>query len=112
MFQGAGRNATTWSIGDLSGWDTSNVTDMINMFDFAGYNATTWNIGDIGGWDTGNVTRMSRMFYSAGYNAVTWDIGDIRAWNVAKVWTHASFIRINATGTNASVVNNQPNWPN
>ena len=32
MFDEAGRYATTWTIGDLSGWDTSNVTNMLGMF--------------------------------------------------------------------------------
>jgi hypothetical protein len=59
MFYDAGESATTWSIGDISGWDTSNVTDMYGMFDSAGYSATTWSIGDISGWD------ISKLEHSA-----------------------------------------------
>ena len=44
--------------GHISLWNTSNVTDMSNMF----YNATNFN-EDIGGWDTANVTNMNSMFY-------------------------------------------------
>ena len=46
--------------GDLSGWDTSSVTDMKNMFD----EASSFN-GDLSGWDTSSVTDMSNMFYGA-----------------------------------------------
>ena len=85
MFQSAGFNATTWSIGDLSSWDTSKVTDMNGMFHFAGHNATTWSIGDLSSWDTSNVTDMSGMFSDAGYNATTWSIGDLSSWDTSKV---------------------------
>jgi hypothetical protein len=51
------------------------------------------------------------MFSNAGYNATTWDIGNISGWNVTKVTKHGNFIYLNSNSTNASVVNNQPNWP-
>src|SRR5690554_1773482 len=55
--------------GDLSGWDTSSVTDMSYMF----FLADTFN-GDIGGWDTSSVTSMGSMFsVAASFNG---DIGD------------------------------------
>ena len=60
---------------DLSYWDTSNVTDMEEMF----YKATAFN-GDISGWDTSNVTNMYRMFYEA--SVFNRDIGD---WDVSGV---------------------------
>lgn len=43
---------------DISGWDTSNVTNMSNMF--KGCNALTSL--DISGWDTSKVTNMKEMF--------------------------------------------------
>ncbi|MBO7664853.1 hypothetical protein J6S46_03295, partial [Candidatus Saccharibacteria bacterium] len=61
---------------------------------------------------TGSVTNMSGMFYFAGYSATTWDIGNISGWNVTKVTRHTDFINLNSNSANASVVNNQPNWPN
>jgi surface protein len=45
---------------DISGWDTSNVTDMFSMFD----NAKLFN-QPIGSWNTSNVTNMSYMFQNA-----------------------------------------------
>jgi surface protein len=43
---------------DISAWNTSNVTSMEKMF----YNAYVFN-QNIGGWNTANVTNMSNMFY-------------------------------------------------
>ena len=42
---------------DISGWNTSSVTDMGFMF----AQATSFN-GDISGWDTSSVTNMENMF--------------------------------------------------
>ena len=70
---------------DIGIWDTSNVTDMSEMFYFAqnfNQDIGSWNTSgvtdmramfantsafnqDIGSWDTANVTNMSGMFYSA-----------------------------------------------
>ncbi|WP_080896251.1 BspA family leucine-rich repeat surface protein [Photobacterium angustum] len=55
--------------------DTSNVTDMKNMFE----NAVSFN-QDISSWDTSNVTNMHSMFYGA-----TYFDGDISNWNVSNV---------------------------
>ena len=42
MFYNAGRiYANAWSVGDISNWNTSKVTDMGYMFYNAGYKATT-----------------------------------------------------------------------
>ena len=62
-------------IGDLSHWDTSNVTDMGSMFRY--YNGV---IGDLSHWDTSNVTDMSGMFIN--YNGV---IGDLSHWDTSNV---------------------------
>jgi surface protein len=63
------------AIGDMRGWDTSNITNMQEMFD----GATNFN-QNISSWDTSNVTTMQNMFASA--MAFNQSIGD---WNVAKV---------------------------
>jgi surface protein len=60
---------------DIGHWDTSNVTDMSNMFDNADY----FN-QDIGLWDTSSVTDMSNMFNSTEiFNK------DIGSWDTSKV---------------------------
>ena len=44
MFSGAGPNATSWSIGNLSSWNTSKVNNMSYMFNYTGCDATTFNL--------------------------------------------------------------------
>ena len=44
------------------------------MFNSAGYNATSWTIGDISGWNTSKVTNMSGMFFWAGAEAKTFNL--------------------------------------
>ena len=46
--------------GDVSGWDTSSVTDMSGMF----RDAYSFN-GAIPSWDVSSVTDMSGMFWDA-----------------------------------------------
>ena len=41
------------------------------MFYYAGCTATSWSVGDISNWNTSNVTDMSYMFNSAGNKAIT-----------------------------------------
>ena len=70
-----GQSKTITKYGHISLWNTSNVTDMSNMFSYA-YNFNE----DIGEWDTSKVTNMSRMFYyTQRFNQ------DIRKWNTSKV---------------------------
>lgn len=63
---------------DISGWDTSNVTNMEKMF----FGATSFNI-DISEWDTSKVTNMNRMFEDA--KSFT---KDISKWTVNNVIHH------------------------
>ncbi len=61
--------------GDISKWDTSNVTSMERMFD----SAIEFN-QPLNGWNTSNVTNMSKMFRCAkNFN------GDISKWDVSNV---------------------------
>ena len=46
--------------GDITNWDTSQVTSMFAMFS----NASAFN-QDIGSWNTAQVTSMNSMFYAA-----------------------------------------------
>ena len=63
------------SIGDITKWDVSNVSDMLAMF----YGCASFN-QDISGWDVSNVTDMSYMFYECkSFNQ------DLSKWNVSNV---------------------------
>ena len=60
---------------DISGWDTSSVTDMNYMF-FRCYKFNQ----DIGGWDTSNVTDMNHMFnFCSEFNQYigSWETGAV-----------------------------------
>jgi surface protein len=56
--------------GNISNWDTSKVTNMNSMFAYSNFN------GDISNWDVSKVKNMGAMFYNAKFN------GDLSKWNV------------------------------
>ena len=62
--------------GDVSHFDTSNVTNMECMFD----QATSFTGEGVSGFDISNVTNMKDMFYQA-----TSFKGDVSLWNVSNV---------------------------
>jgi len=67
--------------GNISEWKTSNVTDMRNMFS----GAPIFN-GNISGWDTSSVTDMAYMFYGAtSFNGI------LNCWDVKKVSNPSGF---------------------
>ena len=99
------------------GWDTSNVTGMVAMFN----NAIAFN-QDIGNWVTSNVTDMSEMFYGAAtfnqpigswktpnviymsamfYNAIAFN-QDIGKWDTSLV-TDMTYMFRGATAFNQSI---------
>ena len=103
---------------DISGWNTSTVTNMEHMFstsvfnqDIGGWNTssvTTMNFmfssntafnQNIGGWDTSSVTIMSAMFQTA--TSFNQDIGD---WDISNVTDFNSFM-IGKTNLNYSAAN-------
>lgn len=65
-----------WHDLDVSDWDTSSVTDMSSMFEEARFK------GDVSRWDTSNVTDMGQMFYRKYESEFNSDIGD---WDTSKV---------------------------
>ena len=62
---------------NLSEWDTSQVTDMAEMFYETGLEEI-----DLKGWNTSNVTDMSRMFYNCKARVI-----DLRGFVFSKVIT-------------------------
>ena len=75
--------------GDISKWDTSNVTDMTYMF----YEAHNFN-QPIGDWDVSNVTDMSYMF-----------CGAIKFNQPIGGWDTSNVIKMNYMFSNAFVFN-------
>jgi surface protein len=72
------RAAAEATYGHISTWDTSGVTDMLELFADSSFNE------DISAWDTSGVTRMDGMFRAA--SAFNQDIG---AWDTSGVTTMA-----------------------
>ena len=87
---GAFKNAQT--IPDISGWDTSSILNMSEMF----YGATSFN-QNINGWNTVSVTVMNHMFHGA-----TRLNQDINGWNTAFVYNMSSMF-YGATSFNQNI---------
>ncbi|MDF7663371.1 BspA family leucine-rich repeat surface protein [Bifidobacterium sp. ESL0763] len=66
------------SIGDLSGWDMSNVTRTVTMFD---NDTKLTNIGDLSNWNLGNVKIAEWMFSNTGIRS----LGDVSNWGMGNV---------------------------
>jgi len=79
---------------NIGSWNTSNVTDMSNLF-----NGTTVFNQNISGWDTGSVTDMVNMFASA--SAFNQPIGN---WDVSSV-TNMNYMFGSATSFNRDLTN-------
>jgi surface protein len=76
--------------GDVSGWDTSNVEWMGNIFAGSSFN------GDISNWDVRKVKRLSFAFAESSFN------GDISKWETISV-TEMPFMFQNATSFNQNL---------
>ena len=57
-------------VGDISGWDVSNVENMEAMFFYSKFD------NDISDWDVRNVKNMTDMFWNSAFE------GDIENWEV------------------------------
>jgi surface protein len=81
---------------DIGSWDTSSVTNTMNLFAYA----TTFN-QDIGSWDTSNVTNMEGMFFEAtAFNQ------NLTGWCVANITSEPSNFAPNSALSTA----NKPLW--
>ena len=96
--------------GDIGSWDTSNVTDMSEMFYRSKFNQNIdgWDVSkvtsmkkmfywnsefnqDLNSWDTSSVTDMSVMFYFAeSFN------GNISSWDTSSVTTMKEMFKMNS----------------
>ena len=75
---------TAETYGDISDWDTSQVTDMTRAF----ANCTDFN-EDISGWDVSNVTSMKGMFRNASsfnQDISEWDTSSVEYMNGMFYW--------------------------
>jgi len=110
-------NAGDYSVGPISEWDTSLVTNMEGLF----YRSDTFN-GDISKWDVSNVSTMKDMLYFApSFNCdlSEWDVskvsnmtgmfggawsfnGELPEWNVSKVTT-MDYMFMNAQSFNSDI---------
>lgn len=73
--------------GDISNWNTSNVTSMEGIF----FNATIFN-GNISQWDVSKVTSMKKMFLGAekfNQNIGDWDISNVTSVNSMFYYAHS-----------------------
>ena len=88
---------------DLSGFDTSNVTSMSGMF-FGCQNLATL---DISGFDTSNVTNMNYMFYSCG-SLTSLDVSGFdtsKVTDMARMFSHCSkLVSLDLSGFDTSNV--------
>jgi len=75
--------SATTKYGDISTWDTTEVTEMPNLFDTGCSKTSTFN-ANISAWDVSRVTNMEFMFSRA--TAFDQDIG---AWDTGSVTTMA-----------------------
>jgi surface protein len=95
MFNAFGSNSNPYDGIDVTSWDTSNVTNMTNMFQ-----ANSAFNQDISNWDTSNVLSMDGMFLdNSAFNQ------DISNWDVSGVTIMNNMFR-----NNSAFNQNISNW--
>ena len=105
MFYGAGYSSKSLSL-DLSSFDTSKVTNMSSMFQMAGASSSNLVL-DLSNFDTSNVTDMSVMFCDTGYSNpnFTLDVSNFDTSNVTNMRAMFANTGYNATAFTLDVSN-------
>ena len=120
------RSITALGSFDASGWNTSSITSMANMFQSTNFNGniTTWNTAsvttmqgmfqsnasfnqNIGSWNVGNVTNFASMFQSAisfNQNIGAWNVSN--ATDMTSMFQTASSFNQNLSSWNVGKVTN------
>ncbi len=89
------QNNTTFNE-NISNWDTSNVTNMSNMFNWA-TSFNNWNWANLNNWDTTKVTTLQNTFnWATSFNK------SINSWNTSNV-TNMSWLFQWATSYNQTI---------
>ncbi len=74
MFGGVGVSVNPFNeVLNISGWNTSKVQNLNNMFLNYGRNLTNFTL-DLSGWDVTNVTTATDMFKQSGYSSTSWSV--------------------------------------
>ena len=108
LFYRAGYNASSWSIDGLSNWDTSEVQIMNNVFNSAGYNASHINL-DLKNWNISNSANIGMMFSNFGHNSESFNL-DLRNWNTSTVtYMNGLFDNAGLNATNFNIIIPQTN---
>ena len=109
MFKNAGSSATTFELKGLENWNTSKVTRMEFMFESAGRDSSQFDF-DLSNWNTSSVISMSEMFEAAGSGATTWHIGDLSNWNTSSVISMDGMFYGACVNSNSCDIGNLSNW--
>lgn len=108
LFYGLGQNGSEVTI-LVDNWDVSNVTRMGQAFDYAGYNATKFNV-NLSSWNTESCTDFGNMFFSAGYSAADWSLGDLSNWDLSKAEYTGSMFAYAGYKTKNWSIGNLKDW--
>jgi len=87
------------TVGDITGWNTSCITNMYAMFYGSDFNQ------DISGWDTSSVTDMGEMFHDASYfnqPIGSWDTSSVTTF--VNMFSNAYDFNQDLSGWNTSQV--------
>ena len=138
MFERFLSSANSWSF-DFSGWNTSSLTDVYEMFYNAAYDSksvylnvrnwdmshvtsfnylfyefghtstNSWRIVGLDTWDTSNVTDMTRVFDYAGWHAPSISI-NLSTWNTSKVTSMSGMFSDFGYWADSWSIGNISNW--